>query len=232
MKLLLCETLRRRWLYINMSAEVEQRRWYIRDKWVRAAHRETEKQTKIQRLGNSRGGKGVRQEQCIICMAAALSSVVVIVVVSVVESQESGEGDDVTEIAWHVGQQLPHFGTVPHFCASLWRRCHLSGNLSDSWEWNEVRNQSHILFGNVSAVPILQAEITNSLHPPPNPNLPTSHRPLPRSHSASYPASHTAGALVPALWNKVLLLSRKECIYRHLDLNMNGNNIYWKNSCT
>lgn len=41
------------------------------------------------------------------------------VVVSVVESQESRGGDDVTEPAWHVGQQLPHFETVPHFCASL-----------------------------------------------------------------------------------------------------------------
>lgn len=80
----------------------------------------------------------------------------VVIVVSVVESQESGGGDDVTATAWLVGQQLPHFRTVPHFCASLWRRCHLSRNLSDSWEWNEVRNQSHILFGNVSAVvPIL-----------------------------------------------------------------------------
>ena len=56
--------------------------------------------------------------QCIICIAAALSFVVV-TVVSVVESQESGGGDDVTETAWHVGQQLPHFRTVPHFCASL-----------------------------------------------------------------------------------------------------------------
>lgn len=38
-----------------------------------------------------------------------LSFVAVIAVVSVVESQESGGGADVTETAWHVGQQLPHF---------------------------------------------------------------------------------------------------------------------------
>lgn len=123
------------------------------------------------------------------------------VVVRVVESQESRGGDDVTETAWHVGQQLPHFGAVPHFCASLWRRCQLSRNLSDSWEWNEVRNQSHILFGNVSAVPICRLRSpTASLSPPP---ITTPSPPLSLWFC-------TGWASVPALWNKMLLLSAKE----------------------
>lgn len=39
-------------------------------------------------------------------------------------------------------------GAVPLFWRQRRRRrCHLSGNLSDSWEWNEVANQSHIGVG-------------------------------------------------------------------------------------
>lgn len=62
-------------------------------------------------------------------------------------------GDDVTDAAWQAGKQLSHFGAVPLFGAASWRRCHLSGNLSDSWEWNEVANQSHIRVGNGSVAP-------------------------------------------------------------------------------
>lgn len=60
-------------------------------------------------------GGSVRQ--CNICMVCGLSFVAVIAVGSVVESQKSGEGDDVTDTAWHVGQQLSHFRAVPRFCA-------------------------------------------------------------------------------------------------------------------
>lgn len=62
-------------------------------------------------------------------------------------------GDDVTNTAWQAGKQLSHFGAVPLFGAASRRRCHLSGNLSDSWEWNEVANQSHIRVGNGSVAP-------------------------------------------------------------------------------
>lgn len=88
--------------------------------------------------------------------------VVSTIVVSVAASQESSRDDDVTKSVWHAGRQLPHLWVVPHFCTSLWRRCHLSGNLSDSWEWNGVRNQSHILSGNVSVVPICRMRSATS----------------------------------------------------------------------
>lgn len=54
--------LRRRGLCINMSAQV--RRWYIRDKWVTAAHGETEKQTKMQGWGTVGWGEGWASDSC------------------------------------------------------------------------------------------------------------------------------------------------------------------------
>lgn len=150
-----------------MSAQVKPRHWLIRGKWVTAARRETQKQTKIPRWGTEVArGAGVF-EKCgasfaWLCLKFCCSKCCC----QCCESQESGRGDDVPETVWHVGQQLPHFWPVPHFCASLWRRCHLSRNLSDSWEWNEVRNQSHILFRNVSVVPICRLRSpTGSLSP-------------------------------------------------------------------
>lgn len=46
-----CETVRRRWLCISVSEQVETRRWRITDKWVMATQEEMEVQTQMQRWG-------------------------------------------------------------------------------------------------------------------------------------------------------------------------------------
>lgn len=86
------------------------------------------------------------------------------------------EGSDVTNADWQVGQQVAYFLVAPSFPAPWWRRCHPSRTLPDSWEWNELRNQSHILAVNVSSSRWLYCGLRSAAKPlqthPPNPPQP------------------------------------------------------------
>lgn len=75
------------------------------------------------------------------------------------------KGGDVTVACWQVGQQVAHFRDAPSFPASSWKRCHPSRAPSDSWEWNELRNQSHILTVNISSSRWLAAGWDRQLNP-------------------------------------------------------------------
>lgn len=60
------------------------------------------------------------------------------------------------------------------FSAPWWRRCHPSRTSPDSWEWNELRNQSHILAVNISSsrwIYLGLRSASNPPTPPPNPRL-------------------------------------------------------------
>lgn len=75
-----------------------------------------------------------------------------------------------------------------------------------------MRNQSHILFGNISAVPILQAEITNSRPVSPSfPPSPLSRRLFPRGSTQDGPGSLKQSVIIELKRAHVNVIHARTC---------------------